>query len=107
MATNVERLKAYMSKLILFPRRNSKQKHGDADKATMAAAMQHKGPIMPIEKKKAEIELVTVTDEMRSFNAYQKLRTEQMNVWQVGPRYKKELEAKRKAEEDAKLAKMK
>jgi len=108
LATNVERLKAYMSNLILFPRKNSKPKHGDADKATIAAATQHKGTIMPVEKKKSgAVEIVTVTDEMKSFKAYQRLRTEMMNVWQVGPRIKKAEEAAKKAEEEAKLAKMK
>jgi len=109
LATNVERLKAYMSNLILFPRKNSKPKHGDADKATIAAATQHKGTtIMPLEKKKSgAVEMVTVTGEMKSFKAYQKLRTEMMNVWQVGPRIKKAEEAAKKAEEDAKLAKLK
>ena len=98
-----------MSNLILFPRKNSKPKHGDADKATIAAATQHKGAtIMPLEKKKSgAVEMVTVTDEIKSFKAYQKLRTEMMNVWQVGPRIKKAEEAAKKAEEDAKLAKMK
>jgi len=61
-----------------------------------------------LEKKKSgAVEMVTVTDEMKSFKAYQKLRTEMMNVWQVGPRIKKAEEAAKKAEEDAKLAKMK
>merc|ERR1712100_454087 len=101
LATNVERLKAYMSNLILFPRKNSKPKHGDADKATIAAATQHKGTIMPVEKKKSgAFEMVTVTDEMKSFKAYQRLRTEMMNVWQVGPRIKKAEEAAKKAEEE-------
>jgi large subunit ribosomal protein L13e len=44
---------------------------------------------------------------MSGFKAYQKLRTERMNVWQVGPRIKKAEEAAKKAEEDAKVAKMK
>merc|ERR1712100_143092 len=34
-------------------RYNLKPKHGDADKATIAAATQHKGTIMPVEKKKS------------------------------------------------------
>ena len=51
--------------------------------------------------------MVTVTDDMKAFTAYHKLRTERMNVWQVGPRIKKAEEAAKKAEEDAKVAKMK
>ena len=44
---------------------------------------------------------------MKGFNVYQKLRTERMNVRQVGPRLKKAEEEAKKAEEDAKTAKMK
>ena len=51
--------------------------------------------------------MVAVTGEMKDFKAYQTLRTERMNVRQVGPRIKKAIEAAKKAEEDAKVAKMK
>jgi large subunit ribosomal protein L13e len=38
--------------------------------------------------------------------AYQKLRTERMNVWQVGPRIKKAADEEKEAAEKAKVAKM-
>ena len=70
-------------------------------------ARQLKGKLMPITKEDKPLEMVTVTDDMKAFTAYHKLRTERMNVWQVGPRIKKAEEAAKKAEEDAKVAKMK
>jgi large subunit ribosomal protein L13e len=51
--------------------------------------------------------MVKVTEEMKAFKAYNKLRVERMNVWQVGPRIKRAEEAVKKAEEEAKTAKMK
>ena len=70
-------------------------------------AKQFKGALMPITKEDKPLEMVSVTEEMKGFNAYQKLRTERMNVRQVGPRIKKAEEEAKKAEEEAKTSKMK
>jgi large subunit ribosomal protein L13e len=107
LALNSKRLKAYKASLILFPRRTAKPKHGDSEAGELSLAAQLKGKLMPIVKEAKPLEMVTVTEEMSGFKAYQKLRTERMNVWQVGPRIKKAEEAAKKAEEDAKVAKMK
>jgi large subunit ribosomal protein L13e len=104
---NSKRLKAYKASLILFPRRTAKPKHGDSEAGELSMARQLKGKLMPITKVTKPLEMVAVTAEMKGFKAYQKLRTERMNVWQVGPRIKKAEEAEKKAEEDAKVAKMK
>lgn len=104
---NSKRLKEYKASLILFPRRTAKPKHGDSEAAELNMARQLKGKLMPITKEDKPLEMVAVTEEMKGFNAYQKLRVERMNVWQVGPRLKKAEEAAKKAEEDAKVAKMK
>ena len=93
---NSKRLKEYKASLILFPRRTAKPKAGDSDAGELA-----------ITKEDKPLEMVSVTEEMKGFNAYQKLRTERMNVRQVGPRIKKAEEAAKKAEEEAKTAKMK
>merc|ERR1712037_1041257 len=45
---NVQRLKEYKSKLIVFPRKRSKPKHGDAEAAELEQAVQKVGPIMPV-----------------------------------------------------------
>jgi large subunit ribosomal protein L13e len=107
LALNSKRLKAYKASLILFPRRTAKPKAGDSEAAELNMARQLKGKLMPITKEDKPLEMVTVTDDMKAFTAYHKLRTERMNVWQVGPRIKKAEEAAKKAEEDAKVAKMK
>uniref|UniRef100_A0A7S0PKJ3 60S ribosomal protein L13 n=2 Tax=Ostreococcus mediterraneus TaxID=1486918 RepID=A0A7S0PKJ3_9CHLO len=107
LALNSQRLKDYMAKLVLFPRKNSKPKHGDSPAADLAAATQHKGAaVMPIEKVAKTVEMVAVTEEMKAFGAYGKLRTERMNVRQVGPRIKKAIQAEKDAEEKAKLDKL-
>ena len=107
LALNSKRLKEYKASLILFPRRTAKPKAGDSDAGELAMAKQFKGALMPITKEDKPLEMVSVTEEMKGFNAYQKLRTERMNVRQVGPRIKKTEEAAKKAEEEAKTAKMK
>jgi len=61
---------------------------------------------MPIEKVEKEVEMVAVTDEMKNFGAYAKLRVERMNERQVGNRIKAAIQAEKDAEEAAKLAKM-
>ena len=104
---NKKRIEEYKAKLILFPRKNSKPKHGDSPAADLATATQHKGSvIMPIEKVEKAVEMVAVTDEMKNFGAYRKLRVERMNVRQVGPRILKAIKAEKDAEEAAKLAKL-
>ena len=88
LATNTKRLKAYKASLILFPRRTAKPKSGDSDAGELSMARQLKGKLMPIVKETKPLEMVEVTAEMKAFKAYHKLRTERMNVWQVGPRIK-------------------
>ncbi|GHP04274.1 60S ribosomal protein L13 [Pycnococcus provasolii] len=106
---NAARLKEYMAKLVLFPRRQSKPRKGDSAPEVTATADQLKGDLMKIrthapEEMKA-VETTTITAEQKAFNAYQKLRTERMNVRQVGARKKRAEDEAREAEEKAKAAK--
>jgi len=89
LALNLKRLKAYKASLILFPRRTAKPKAGDSDAGELAMAKQFKGALMPITKEDKPLEMVKVTEEMKAFKAYNKLRVERMNVWQVGPRIRR------------------
>ena len=68
---------------------------GDSAPEELATATQVQGQYMPIVHEKPSIELVKVTDEMRSFKAYAKLRVERMNRCQVGARMKKAAEAEK------------
>ncbi|EGF81595.1 hypothetical protein BATDEDRAFT_6028, partial [Batrachochytrium dendrobatidis JAM81] len=45
---NVQRLKEYQSKLIVFPKKANKPKNGDSEAAVVATATQLKGALMPI-----------------------------------------------------------
>lgn len=72
---NIQRLKEYRSKLILFPvHANRKLRKGEATEEERKTATQHKGTVLPITKPVAEIEFRQITDEERKFNAFHTLR---------------------------------
>lgn len=50
---------------------------------------------MPIVREQPSVELVKVTEEMKSFKAYDKLRLERMNQRHAGARMKKAAEAEK------------
>ncbi|WZN65210.1 ribosomal protein L13 [Chloropicon roscoffensis] len=103
---NVRRLKEYKSKLVLFPKKAGKPKKGDSSAAECATATQLGGAdVMPLSAEKPELEMVTVTAEMKGFNAYQKLRVERTNARLVGIREKRAKEEAEKAKEKAKMGK--
>ncbi|KAK4572419.1 hypothetical protein RGQ29_030744 [Quercus rubra] len=81
LQANVQRLKTFKAKLVVFPRRVGKFKV--------------QGPYLPIVREKPSVELVKITEEMKSFKAYDKLRLERMNVRHVGARQKKAAEAEK------------
>jgi large subunit ribosomal protein L13e len=95
---NVQRLKTYRSKLIVFPRRPGKPRKGDSDAADVATAVQFAGNIVPIEQPAQDIEARAITDEDRALNAYTKLRKLRSDYRLRGAREKR---AKDKAEEEA------
>ena len=68
---------------------------GDSAPEELATATQVQGPYMPIAREKPTVELVKVTDEMKSFKAYDKLRVERTNKRHVGARMKKAAEAEK------------
>jgi len=72
---NVDRLKEYLSKLVIFPKKASKPYKGDSSPEDCAlATTQVTGTIMPIDKSKPAVEIVDVTDDMKSFDAYVTMR---------------------------------
>lgn len=70
---NVNRLKEYMSKLVLFPRKKGKPKKGDATQAEIEALKTAKvyggGEIMPLTKTVPVVETAEVTAEMQEYSA--------------------------------------
>ena len=107
---NVERLKEYKSKLVLFPRRAGKAKvrspflstlrdqfadkpflqtqSGDATaediKAVSDSTHVTRGAVLPIRKPVPVVGSVAVTAEMKATKAYATLRLERMNARLVG-----------------------
>ncbi|XP_044497973.1 60S ribosomal protein L13-1-like [Mangifera indica] len=65
-----------------------KVKAGDSAPEELATATQVQGPYMPITLEKPTVELVKVSQEMRSFKAYNKLCVERMNTCHAGARLK-------------------
>ncbi|KAF3907345.1 hypothetical protein AA313_de0200115 [Arthrobotrys entomopaga] len=102
LTLNVQRLKEYKDKLILFPRRIGRTKNGDASKEDVATARDAKSqstatlfPIVPVDK---SIQERAITSEEKETSAYQKLRMARSNAKYVGIREKR---AKAKAEAEA------
>ncbi|XP_022995473.1 60S ribosomal protein L13-3-like [Cucurbita pepo subsp. pepo] len=95
LQANVQRLKTYKAKVVVFPRRARKFKAGDSTPEELATATQVQGSYMPIGLEKAPVELVKVTEEMKSFKAYDKLRVERTNARHVGARLKRAAEAEK------------
>ncbi|GBG91453.1 hypothetical protein CBR_g52408 [Chara braunii] len=94
LQANVQRLKTFKSKLVVFPRRAKKPKFGDSSPEEVANATQYTGPLLPVSNATVATEITTITPEMQAFKAYYKLRLERMNARMAGVR------KKRAAEED-------
>ncbi|EPS40455.1 hypothetical protein H072_5710 [Dactylellina haptotyla CBS 200.50] len=101
LTVNVQRLKEYKDKLILFPRRIGRPKKGDASKEDVVAARSAETqststlfPIVPVDK---SIQERAITAEEKDSSAYRKLRLVRSEAKYVGIRAKRE-EAKKEAE---------
>jgi len=65
LQSNANRLKTYRANLVLFPKRNSKPKAGDASVEELKTVQQHTGTIMPISKTAPEMEYTQITTDMK------------------------------------------
>ncbi|KAG2171588.1 hypothetical protein INT43_008314, partial [Umbelopsis isabellina] len=95
---NVQRLKAYQAKLIVFPRKAGKAKKGDAEASELSNATQFKGAVLPIEQVVAGEEARAIKEEEKNGSAYKKLRYARSTARTLGAREKR---ARDKAEEEA------
>jgi large subunit ribosomal protein L13e len=99
LAANVERLKEYMSRLIVFPRKSNKPKKGDATAEDIKSAktVSKIGTLVP---KAAGFSEVAKADAPKTVEggAYRKLRVARSDFRQQGAREKR---AKDKAEAEA------
>ena len=99
---NVDRLKDYKARLILFPRNAKKPTKGDATSEQVKEATQLKGPIAPVPKASKAVEFVDVSDELKESSAYATLRTARNDARLVGIRAKKLKEKEEKGEKPEK-----
>lgn len=102
LAANVERLKAYTSRLILFPKKSNKPKKGDSSKEDLKAvesAVASTGVAFPIVHADTSIKAIKKSDMPQAIEggAYRKLRVERSNKRHAGVREKR---AKERAAEE-------
>ncbi|KAL9249955.1 Large ribosomal subunit protein eL13y-like protein, partial [Drosera capensis] len=95
LQANVQRLKTYKAKLVVFPKHARKIKAGDSTPEELATATQAHGDYLPIGSEKQPVEIVKLTEEMKAFNAYAKVRLERTNKRKFGIRQKKAAEAEK------------
>mmetsp|Transcript_39729 Transcript_39729/g.92221 ORF Transcript_39729/g.92221 Transcript_39729/m.92221 type:complete len:215 (+) Transcript_39729:69-713(+) len=87
---NVERLKLYMSKLLVFPKKKGVKK-GDTPRSELQNVAQNTlKEIIPVPKPEPMEEARAITDEEREISAYKTLRKARMNQKMLGARIKKE-----------------
>jgi large subunit ribosomal protein L13e len=103
LAVNVERLKAYRARLILFPRKLGQHKKGDSSKEDLSAAkdsvnnLKHALPIVNAEAGVKEIKKSDMPEPVEG-GAYRKLRELRSEARLLGKREKR---AREKADEAA------
>ncbi|KAL7741902.1 hypothetical protein ACLKA6_012116 [Drosophila palustris] len=105
---NIQRLKEYRSKLILFPINEKKIRKGESTVEECKLATQLQGPVMPLKKEKPVVEFREVTKDEKKFKAFATLRKARTDARLVGIRAKKAKEAAESEEgnkADAKKAK--
>lgn len=93
---NVARLKAYKTNLIIIPRNKKRPKKFESSMEEVKTATQAVGQIMPPVKEKPTLEFAEITEEMRKFHPYTKLRIAQTNQKLAAKRAKRAEEAAEK-----------
>ena len=106
MAANVERLKEYRSKLIIFPRRVGQHKKGDSSKDEVAAVKSAEAAsvksLFEIQGVDKSVQERAIKEDEKEPSAYRKLRIARSDAKYVGAR-----EKRAKAKADAEEAKKK
>ncbi|KAL1495294.1 hypothetical protein AB1Y20_017154 [Prymnesium parvum] len=88
---NVQRLKEYKSKLLVFPRNRAKPKAGDADAAALGSATQLTGALLPLPAASSAVQAVPITKEMKEEAAFHKIRMARADYRLFGVRQKNRL----------------
>lgn len=91
---NIQRLKEYRSKLILFPiHPNKKLRKGEATEEERKVATQLKGVVMPITNSKPKVTLAPITEKMKKYGAFEAVRQARLLARHAGARAKKAKDA--------------
>ncbi|UYV67264.1 RPL13 [Cordylochernes scorpioides] len=92
---NSQRLKTYMTKLVVFPRKSAKPRKGDSSAEEIKLATQLKGVIMPYRSSKRKEARVPEVDKEgeKKMSVYEILRKARVDAKLVGVREKKAKEA--------------
>jgi len=93
---NVQRLKSYKSRLILFPLNAKKARKGDASAEEQKLAHQLLGSILPVRRGKQYVKSESArkpSEEEKKFSAYHSVRKARANARLIGKRAKKAKEA--------------
>merc|ERR1711874_13772 len=93
---NVQRLKEYKSKLIVFPRKEGKPKKGDATPEELKLAKQLAGDVLPVENTFKPEKARVPTEDEKKHNAFVALRQARINAKLLGMREKKKKEEQEK-----------
>jgi len=97
LQANIQRLKEYRSRLILFPKKTSKPQKGDSSAEEIKLAAQLRGPVLPIKKRVRREKAQAITDELKKFPIYSHLRRVRTDKRLCGQREKKAREAAEEA----------
>ncbi|MCM8651647.1 60S ribosomal protein L13, partial [Lactiplantibacillus sp. E932] len=97
LQNNVQRLKEYRSKLIIFPRKATAPKKGDSTEEELKMATQLSGPVMPIKNAYKKEKARVISEDEKNFKAFASLRMARANARLFGIRAKR---AKEAAEQD-------
>ncbi|PIK59039.1 Ribosomal protein L13 [Apostichopus japonicus] len=92
LQANVQRLKEYKSRLILFPRKPGKPKEGDSEEAELKMATQLEGKVMPIKQIYKPEKARAVTEEEKKTSVFNDMRMARANARLFGIRKKKAAE---------------
>uniref|UniRef100_A0A8C2GVB8 60S ribosomal protein L13 n=1 Tax=Cyprinus carpio TaxID=7962 RepID=A0A8C2GVB8_CYPCA len=80
LQANVQRLKEYRSKLIIFPRKASAPKKGDSTEEEVKMATQLTGPVMPIKNVYKKEKARVISEDEKNFKAFASLRMARANA---------------------------
>ncbi|XP_034237237.1 60S ribosomal protein L13 [Thrips palmi] len=103
---NVQRLKVYKSKLILFPiRANKKLRKGEATEEQRKVATQLETKVLPIKQKWPKLQARAITEEEKNFSPYDTLRKARSDAKLVGIRAKRIKDAAENPDDISKVKK--